>query len=79
MNRLKDIYFSSVGRNAVLLLNVAPDPSGRICDAGVERLSEFRAWLDRVFARNLAAGAKVVASQLRGGAGIFKIGERSVP
>lgn len=71
LNRLKDIYFSSVGRNAVLLLNVAPDPSGRICDAAVERLSEFRAWLDRVFARNLAAGAKVMASQVRGGAGLF--------
>ena len=47
--KLVDIYFSSVGRNGVLLLNVPPDTRGRIADADVASLTGMRAILDRAF------------------------------
>ena len=48
--KLVDVYFSSVGRNGVLLLNVPPDTRGRIADADVKSLAGMRAILDRTFA-----------------------------
>lgn len=54
LRQLVDIYLSSVGRNSVLLLNIPPDTNGRIADADVARLREFKAWLDANFSRNLA-------------------------
>jgi alpha-L-fucosidase len=56
---LLDIYYRSVGRNAVLLLNVPPDPRGLIHEADAARLRELRAVLDETFATNLAAGRDV--------------------
>jgi len=47
--KLVDIYFSSVGRNGVLLLNVPPDARGRIADADVKGLQGMRAILDGTF------------------------------
>ena len=41
--KLVDIYFSSVGRNGLLLLNVPPDTRGRIADADVKSLLGMRA------------------------------------
>lgn len=38
---LMDIYFSSVGRNCVLLLNVPPDRRGLIAEADARRVKEF--------------------------------------
>ena len=54
VEQLMDIYCSSVGRNAVLLLNVPADTRGRIPRADSLRLMEFRARLDKVFEHNLA-------------------------
>jgi alpha-L-fucosidase len=54
---LVDIYFSSVGRNGVLLLNVPPDQRGRIADADVLSLQGMRAILDRAFAAPVARAA----------------------
>jgi len=48
--KLVDIYFSSVGRNGVLLLNVPPDTRGRISDADEKSLMGMRAILERTFA-----------------------------
>ena len=45
--KLVDIYFSSVGRNGLLLLNVPPDTRGRIADADARSLLGMRAILDR--------------------------------
>lgn len=39
--KLMEIYFASVGRNSVLLLNVPPDRRGLLADADVQRLKEF--------------------------------------
>jgi alpha-L-fucosidase len=63
--QLVDIYYQSVGRNAVLLLNLSPDRRGRISDRAAQRLQELGAVLHRTFQTNLAAGAKVTASNTR--------------
>ena len=68
LEALLEIYFKSVGRNCVLLLNVPPTPEGRFDDRDVERLRAFRAALDRIFAIDLASGAQASASNTRGGA-----------
>ena len=49
VEQLLDIYFGSVGRNAVLLLNVPPDTRGRIPYADSVRLMEFKAARDAIF------------------------------
>jgi len=52
---LVDLYYRSVGRNCVLLLNVPPDRRGRLHETDVATLREFRRILDETFAVNLAA------------------------
>lgn len=54
---LREIWYGSVGRNALLLLNVPPDTRGRIHPVDSMRLMEFRRLLDADFAHNLAEGA----------------------
>ena len=46
-----DIYYRSVGRNAVLSRNVPPDKRGLIPETEVKRLAEFGAEIQRVLAR----------------------------
>ncbi len=65
--KMVDIYFNSVGLNAVLLLNVPPDKRGLIHENDVLRLQEFKAYLDKMYACNLIQGAvfsKEVQSQM---------------
>jgi alpha-L-fucosidase len=50
---LADLYFTSVGRNAKLLLNVPPTRDGLLHDTDVARLAGFRARLDAMFATTL--------------------------
>ena len=57
--RLMDIYFSSVGRNSVLLLNIPPDTQGLISEADRNSLRGWRQHFDATFATNLAAGATI--------------------
>ena len=52
--KLVDIYFSSVGRNGVLLLNVPPDQRGLIADADVKSLEGMKRILDGTFSRPAA-------------------------
>ncbi|MBN2474591.1 MAG: alpha-L-fucosidase [Pirellulales bacterium] len=67
LERLLEIYYRSVGRNSVLLLNVPPDRRGRFHENDVARLREFRSVLDETFRTNLAAGAQVAAENTRDG------------
>jgi alpha-L-fucosidase len=60
--KLVDIYYSSVGRNSVLLLNIPPDKRGRITEYDIESLQGMRKILDQTFRINLAAGATIIAS-----------------
>lgn len=66
-DHLVDLYFKSVGRNSLLLLNVPPDKDGLFGDADVKRLAEFRARLDGIFKTDLARGKAATASNVRGG------------
>lgn len=55
-SELVDIYQTSVGRNAVLLLNVPPGTDGRVADADVASLTSFRTAIERTYGTNLLAG-----------------------
>lgn len=68
--KLVEIYYSSVGRNSVLLLNVPPDNRGLVHENDMESLAGMRAILDATFRQNLAEGA-VAKSSDEGLAGSF--------
>lgn len=55
---LFDIWHTSVGRNANLLLNVPPDCNGRIHPTDSVRLMELRELVGVTFGTDLAAGGK---------------------
>ena len=57
VRELLRIYYESVGRNSLLLLNVPPDTRGLIHPADSARLMEFRAALDTIFSHDFCAGA----------------------
>jgi alpha-L-fucosidase len=65
LEQLVTIYYGSVGRNGLLLLNVPPDRRGLIHDNDCQRLVDFRKVLDKTFEVNLALGSSVVASNIR--------------
>ncbi|WP_329048453.1 alpha-L-fucosidase [Streptomyces violaceus] len=62
VERLTDIYFRSVGRDSVLLLNIPPDTDGSLPAADVTRLREFRERIDRELPEDLAHGARTSTS-----------------
>jgi alpha-L-fucosidase len=63
VDKLVDVYFTSVGRNSKLLLNVPPTRAGVLHDTDVERLTGLRAKLDTLFATDLARGRKLIWRQ----------------
>ena len=65
LRELMDIYFKSVGRGTLLLLNIPPNQDGKFADADVARLKEFRQTLDQLYSVNYAAGALVEADSTR--------------
>ena len=54
---LVELYFTSVGRNSKLLLNVPPGRDGLFHERDVANLRAMRDRLETIFARDLAAGA----------------------
>lgn len=64
--QLVDIYYTSVGRNSTLLLNVPVDIHGRVPEADATALKRYREIIDKTFANNLLKGATVTASETRG-------------
>ena len=66
LQELVSIYNTSVGRNSLLLLGVAPDITGHIHPADSVRLMEFGSAIKEIFSTNLAEGATVKASSNRG-------------
>lgn len=61
VTELRNIYYQSVARNSVLLLNIPPDKRGKLPDADVARLKEWNLRMKRDFAVNHAARAAVSA------------------
>lgn len=64
---LLELYYNSVGRNCLLLLNVPPNSSGLISEQDVKALREFSNLRRSIFSYNLAKTAIVSASSTRGG------------
>ena len=52
---LVDLYFTSVGRNSKLLLNVPPTPAGRLHERDIASLATMRRRLTSLFADDLTA------------------------
>jgi alpha-L-fucosidase len=59
VQHLLKIWYESVGRNSLLLLNVPPDDRGHIDPVDSTRLMELRGALDTIFADDLAGGARI--------------------
>jgi len=59
IDTLVELYFTSVGRNSKLLLNVPPMRDGLMHDADVARVAGMRARLTTLFADDLAARRRV--------------------
>ncbi len=57
--KLLDIYFNSVGKNSVLLVNIPPDKDGLVNAADVKSLQGWKGLRDKIFTTNLAKGATV--------------------
>jgi alpha-L-fucosidase len=63
---LMDLYYSSVGRNSNLLLNVPPDRRGLLNEADVKSLIAFRELREQEFREDLAKAKRVKATSSRG-------------
>jgi alpha-L-fucosidase len=74
LDQLLDIYYTSVGGNGQLLLNIPPDRRGRIHENDVQRLKELGDRLRATFAVNLAAGAKSAAIAVKSAAVEYDLG-----
>ncbi|SEN45715.1 Alpha-L-fucosidase [bacterium A37T11] len=57
--QLLKTYFTSVGRNGVLLLNVPPDKNGLISDADIKSLQGFSQLMKATFSKNLASDGRM--------------------
>ncbi len=64
--KLMDIYFNSVGRNGVLLLNIPPDKRGLLHESDVKALKDWKKLRDDLFRLNLAKGAKISCNNGKG-------------
>ncbi|MEZ5043787.1 MAG: alpha-L-fucosidase [Saprospiraceae bacterium] len=71
LNQLVDIYYHSIGRNASFLLNLPIDTRGIIHERDSQQLMKLAATIQADFAKELAAGKKVAASNVRGEATSF--------
>jgi alpha-L-fucosidase len=73
---LVEIYYSSVGRNSVLLLNIPPDDRGLIRDSDIKSLEGMRAILDSTFRTNLAENAvRMPLTMFTEGSALYDLGE----
>jgi alpha-L-fucosidase len=66
LRQLGDIYFESVGRGGVLLLNFAPNIHGLLSNYQANRIAEFGNAIKNTFAKNLADNGLATASSYRG-------------
>lgn len=68
--KLLDIYFHSVGKNGVLLLNIPPDRRGLLHENDVKALNDWKNLREKLFSVNQAKGAAV---QCANGSGMKKM------
>jgi alpha-L-fucosidase len=58
-DKLVDIYYSSIGRNSVLLLNLPADRRGLIPERDIEQLMKMKEIIDSTFNVNYASSAQI--------------------
>lgn len=63
---LMDIYFTSVGMNGVLLLNIPPNKEGKLAPQDIESLRGFRKLYNNTFKKNLLEGSKITCKIIDG-------------
>lgn len=61
VTQLVDIFYTSVGRNGNLILNLSPDKRGLVPDDQLDALSRTAEIINETFSTDLAAGGKVTA------------------
>jgi len=61
ISQLVDIYYTSIGRNGNLIMNLSPDRRGLIPDDQLLALSRMGQVINETFATNLAAGCQLTA------------------
>jgi len=61
VTQLVDIFYTSVGRNGNLILNLSPDQRGLVPDNQLDALNRTAQIINETFASNLAKGGKVTA------------------
>ena len=66
MADLANRYFTSVGYNSVMLLNIPPNNEGTVDEQILQRVAEFCEAVSGTFASNKAAAGTVSASEVRG-------------
>ena len=66
MDDLANRYFSSVGLNSVMLLNIPPNDQGTVDQAILDRVAEFGEAVSGTFQSNKAKDAAISASEVRG-------------
>jgi alpha-L-fucosidase len=72
---LVDIYYKSVGRNAVLLLNIPPDKRGLVHENDIRSLRGMRSILDSTFRKNFLDDAeKTPLKECQTGSAGFDLG-----
>ncbi|HEX3697603.1 MAG TPA: alpha-L-fucosidase [Polyangia bacterium] len=64
LGQLIDVYYNSVGRNSVLLLNVPPNTQGVLAAPDVAELTQFGADIRDIYRQNLAAARPAVADSV---------------
>jgi alpha-L-fucosidase len=70
--QLFDIYLSSVGRGANLILNIPPDRRGLIHEIDVASLQGWKKLIDERFKTNLALNKAATASSVRGESPLYE-------
>jgi alpha-L-fucosidase len=68
LEQIQDYYLSSVGYGVTPLMNISPNTDGLIDEGTVERLGEFKAWVDQIHRQDLCRSAtvKISSSKYRG-------------
>lgn len=65
--QLVDIFFSSIGRNGNLILNLSPDQRGLVPEDQMAALAQMGEIIRKTFKTNLAAGARVSSDHAAAG------------
>ncbi|MBQ9692395.1 MAG: alpha-L-fucosidase [Clostridia bacterium] len=64
VSHINKIWFESVGRNSMMLLNFPPDRRGLLCDKDVENAILSHRCISKMLAVNFARGADITASSV---------------